>query len=217
MIVLPAEVLTTEGFVDIKNLNLINHKICTFNSNTNVFSYERPLGIYVQPMHFRYYTIQNEFSALFLDESHDKSKVYSVGRISKNQIGSKEYWTSNNFLANATYEQCLHQLKTLFKVDNNLYSPTIEGTFETNDFAVASAVQRLAVHANLQCHLICSVDYSNIKCVLADDLQPLKCYGPYKADCNLYAVNVSTITGNYVVRVAKQTNSMETIYSTLIV
>jgi hypothetical protein len=217
MIVLPAEVLTTDGFVDIKNLNIINHKICTFNTNSKSLFYEKPLGIYVQPLSFRIFTMQNQHAAFFLDESHNRQHIALSATIQNTQIGSAHPWHSKDFLVHATYDQCINTLKKLLQIDPDAYSPTVEGCFTTNDFSVASAIQRIALHCNVACYLKCSPTYESIECVIGDDYEPLQCFGPYAPSKGLYAVNITTRTGAYVIRVSMRNEASETIYSTVVI
>jgi len=211
MIILPAEILTNDGWKDIKDLNIINNKICIFNPQQNFLYYEKPLGIYIQPVHFQCVQLQNSQSCFFLDEGHRRDFVNIAPRINNVQCGSAESYSSYHFCNNATYEQCLTAVKKLFKIDSSEYNPEMSGMFKPANMEVANMAQWLCVHAGLKCSIRC--DLTGITCSLSDEDVTATMYGKVKK----YGVNITTTTGHYVVRVCSQSNLCECIYSTFVV
>lgn len=211
MIILPAEILTEKGWIDIKNLNIINHKICIYNPKANCLEYENPIGIYIQPVHFLCYKLESPSSCFFVDQSHKLDYVNITPSINNRQVGSTQSCSSYHFCNHATHEQCVTAVKKLFKIDASQYNPEMTGTFKPATMEVANMTQWLCVHAGLKCIIKC--DLTGITCSLVDeDVCPFL-HGQVKQ----YGVNITTSTGNYVIRVCSQSSLCECIYSTFVV
>ena len=211
MIILPAEILTEAGWKDIKDLNIINNKICIFNPQKNFLYYEKPLGIYIQPVYFRCFELHNAQSCFYLDESHNRNFVNITPRINDAQRGSVESYSSYDFCNNATYEQALTAVKKIFKIDSSEYNPEMKGEFKAATMEVASMAQWLCVHTGVKCNIRC--DLTGITCSLSHEDVIATMYGKVKN----YGVNITTTTGHYVVRVCSQSSLCECVYSTFIV
>ena len=212
MIILPAEILTSTGWKDLKNLNIINEKICIYDSFKQHLLYQKPLGIYIQPLQFRFYSYQNKESLLLYDESHLLLKIDEhIHKINKNQLGSIAKWFEEDFLQHATYDQCVDAIKDIFHIDKHSYQPFLTGSCQTDDFAVANKIQILALHANANCTI--HTNLSGTTCILNEQHEKRIPFGPLPPVKTMYGINITTSTGNYVVRTVKSNGICEAIYS----
>ena len=215
MILVPFEFLTLAGFKPAEHLNIIYDKLCIYNKRTTHLSFQQPIGVYIMLSPFRYYAVQSASQQVLIDESqfnripYRPVETYRIGHRS----GSMHDYYQDEFLMNATQEQCLDVIYLVFKIDKNAYHVTLEGVVEGLSFEQASRIQIIALFAG-QDVMIKSSFTGNV-CILNAD-EDVQVQGPYMPDRKMYGVDV-TVSGSVVIRTIKQISISETIYKIAII
>lgn len=215
MILVPFEFLTLAGFKPAEHLNIIYDKLCIYNKRTTHLSFQQPIGVYIMLSPFRYYVIQNASQNIFVDEAQFNRIPYrpvETYRIT-NRSGSMHDYYHDDFLMNATQEQCLDTIYLVFKIDKNAYHVTLEGTVEGLSFEQATRIQIIALFAGED--VIIKSSFAGNVCILnpPDDM---RVQGPFMPDRNMYGVDV-TVNGSVVIRTMKQVSISESIYKIAII
>lgn len=215
MILVPFEFLTLAGFKPAEHLNIIYDKLCIYNKRTTHLSFQQPIGVYIMLSPFRYFAVQSASQQVLIDEAQFNRIPYRVVenfRIA-HRSGSMHDYYQDEFLMNATQEQCLDVIYLVFKIDRNAYHVTLQGTVEGLSFEQASRIQIIALFAG-QDVLIKSSFTGNV-CILNTD-EDVQVQGPYMPDRKMYGVDV-TVSGSVVIRTIKQISISETIYKIAII
>ena len=164
---------------------------------------------------FRYYAVQSASQQVLIDEAQFNRipycpvQTYRIGHRS----GSMHDHYHDDFLLNATHEQCLDVIYLVFKIDRNAYHVTLQGTVEGLSFEQATRIQIIALFAG-QDVMIKSSFAGNV-CILNAD-EDIQIQGPFVPDKNMYGIDV-TVSGSVVIRTMKQVSISESIYKILIV
>ena len=215
MILVPFEFLTLAGFKPAEHLNIIYDKICIYNKRTTQLSFQQPIGAYIMVCPFRYYAIQNSYQNVFIDEAQFNRIPYrpvETYRICA-RSGSMHDYYHDDFLMNATQEQCLDVIYLVFKIDKNAYHVTLQGTVEGLSFEQATRIQIIALFAGEE--VIIKSSFTGNICILNPD-EDVQVRGPFMPSKNMYGVDV-TVSGSVVVRTTKQISISETIYKIAII
>lgn len=215
MILVPFEFLTLAGFKPAEHLNIIYDKLCIYNKRTTHLSFQQPIGVYIMLSPFRYYAVQSASQQVLVDEAQFNRIPYCVVenfRIGP-RSGSMHDYYHDDFLMNATQEQCLDIIYLVFKIDKGAYHVTLQGTVEGLSFEQATRIQIIALFAG-QDVMIKSSFTGNV-CILNAD-EDIQIQGPYMPDRKMYGVDV-TVSGSVVIRTMKQVSISESIYKITII
>lgn len=197
MIVLPAEILTPQGWKAIETIT--NHDyICIYQTSTNSFTFENPLQIYKQNLYFSCNEIQTQHITFLLDESHSKKYLETQAQAADEKA----------------FKVAKHYIQEHFKnPEQNKYSPSFQGVFKTNDFAEACRAQTHCLFAGYRSTLECF--FNEYVCTIVDENEVV-CIGPQKFVSPQAAINITTRTGYYVVRICTS-HIGKCVYSTFII
>ena len=197
MIVLPAEVLTPQGWRAIETIT--NHDyICIYQTSTNSFTFENPLEIYHQNLYFSCNEIDTQHVTFLLDESHSKKFLETQAPAGDTNA----------------YNLATQYLKAHFKnPQKDMYTPSFKGIFKTTDFAEACRAQTQCLFAGYRCNLECF--FNEYVCSIVDENEVV-CIGPQKFVSPQPAINIATSTGYYVVRICTS-HIGKCVYSTFII
>ena len=215
MIIVPFEFLTLAGFKPAEHLNIIYDKLCIYNKRNMHLSFQQPIGVYIMQSPFRYYAVHSASHQVFIDEAqfnripYQSVENYRIGPRS----GSMHDYYHNDFLMNATHEQCLNIIYLVFKIDKGAYHVALEGVAEGLTFEQATRIQIIAFFAGQD--VIIKSSFTGNICILNPD-EDLQVQGPFMPGKNMYGVDV-TVNGRVVIRTTKQLSIAETVYQILII
>ncbi len=215
MIIVPFEFLTLAGFKPAEHLNIIYDKLCIYNKRTTHLSFQQPIGVYIMLSPFRYFAVQSASQQVLIDEAQFNRIPYRVVQSYRicPRSGSMHDYYHDDFLMNATQEQCLDTIYLVFKIDKNAYHVTLQGTVEGLSFEQATRIQIIALYAGED--VMIKSSFAGNVCILNPD-EDVQVNGPYMPEKNMYGVDV-TVSGSVVIRTMKQVSISESIYKIAII